>query len=59
VLFGLSPSHTTVAIQNMYAYQKALQILMSTFRTFVLRDVAPVGRFEVFRPADRRNINAA
>jgi len=33
----------------MYAYQKAMQILMSTFRALVLRDVAPVGIFEVFR----------
>jgi len=43
----------------MYAYQKAMQIFTSTFRALVLRDVASVGRFEVFRPQTSSDLAVA
>jgi len=51
-------SHTTVTVQNIYAYHWVLQILMPAFRILVLYDALVVGRFEVFGPANQQNSNA-
>ena len=47
-------TRNTVTIQNIYTL---LQILMPTFRILVLRDVPPVGRYEVFKLARQWNKN--